>query len=234
LYAGIGWMGNLRKATRAIWRPEFEENKAEADNIVIATLKDLGSLAGLAVAITVSLGLSTLGARFGARFQTTLLNLLGLGDQEWLTTVVAITTILIAMAADILIFLWVYTVLPGKALRSPMKARLRGSILAAIGFEVLKFALLNILPNVTERSLTAQIFGQVIGLLFFFNLVAQLVLFVAAWIATAEGGPELDDGPLEEVPEATVVVRKDVSPSRVAALVGVGAAVGWGAARRRR
>jgi len=234
LYAGIGWMGNLRKATRAIWRPEFEENKAEADNIVIATLKDLGSLAGLAVAITVSLGLSTLGARFGARFRTTLLNLLGLGDQEWLTTVVAITTILIAMAADILIFLWVYTVLPGKALRSPMKARLRGSILAAIGFEVLKFALLNILPNVTERSLTAQIFGQVIGLLFFFNLVAQLVLFVAAWIATAEGGPELDDGPLEEVPEATVVVRKDVSPSRVAALVGVGAAVGWGAARRRR
>ena len=230
LYAGIGWMGNLRKATRAIWRPEFEENKAEADNIVIATLKDLGSLAGLAVAITVSLGLSTLGARFRA----TLLNLLGLGDQEWLTTVVAITTILIAMAADILIFLWVYTVLPGKALRSPMKARLRGSILAAIGFEVLKFALLNILPNVTERSLTAQIFGQVIGLLFFFNLVAQLVLFVAAWIATAEGGPELDDGPLEEVPEATVVVRKDVSPSRVAALVGVCAAVGWGAARRRR
>ncbi|HYN72498.1 MAG TPA: YhjD/YihY/BrkB family envelope integrity protein, partial [Nakamurella sp.] len=105
LYAGIGWMGNLRKATRAIWRPEFEENKAEVDSIIIATLKDLGSLAGLAVAITVSLGLSTL----GAQFQTTLLNLLGLGDQEWLTTVVAITTILIAMAADILIFLWVYT-----------------------------------------------------------------------------------------------------------------------------
>ena len=230
LYAGIGWMGNLRKATRAIWRPEFEENKAEADNIVIATLKDLGSLAGLAVAITVSLGLSTL----GGRFRTTLVNLLGLGDHEWLTTVVAITTILIAMAADILIFLWVYTVLPGRALRSPLKARLRGSILAAIGFEVLKYALLNILPNVTGGSLTAQVFGPVIGLLFFFNLVAQLVLFVAAWIATAEGGPELDDGPLEEVPEATVVVRKDVSPSRVAALVGVGAAVGWGAARRRR
>ena len=47
------------------------------------------------------------------------------------------------------------------------------------------------------------------GLLFFFNLVAQLVLFVAAWIATAEGGPELDDGPLPEVPEATLIVRKD-------------------------
>src|SRR6478672_8824046 len=59
LYSGIGWMGNLRKATRAIWRPEFEEDKATVDNIVVATIKDLGSLAGLGVAIVVSLGLST-------------------------------------------------------------------------------------------------------------------------------------------------------------------------------
>ena len=42
LYSGIGWMGNLRKATRAIWRPEFEEDKATVDNFVVATIKDLG------------------------------------------------------------------------------------------------------------------------------------------------------------------------------------------------
>ncbi len=52
--------------------------------------------------------------------------------------------------------------------------------------------------------------------------------------ATAEGGPELDDGPLPEVPDATLLIRKDVSTTKAAALVGVGAAVGWGAARRRR
>jgi len=230
LYSGIGWMGNLRKAVRALWRPEFEEDKATVDNVFIATLKDLGSLAGLAVAIVLSLGLSA----FGVQFQTTLLDLLGLGDQDWLKPVVAATSILIAMAADVLIFLWVYTVLPGRALQSPMKARLRGSILAAIGFEVLKFVLINLLPAISGGSRTAQIFGPVIGVLFFFNLVSQLVLFIAAWVATAEGGPELDEGPLEEVPEATLVVRKDSSATRAAALVGVGAAVGWGAARRRR
>jgi len=230
LYSGIGWMGNLRKAVRALWRPEFEEDKATVDNVFIATLKDLGSLAGLAVAIVLSLGLSA----FGVQFQTTLLDLLGLGDQDWLKPVVAATSILIAMAADVLIFLWVYTVLPGRALRSPMKARLRGSILAAIGFEVLKFVLINLLPAISGGSRTAQIFGPVIGVLFFFNLVSQLVLFIAAWVATAEGGPELDEGPLEEVPEATLVVRKDSSATRAAALVSVGAAVGWGAARRRR
>ena len=230
LYSGIGWMGNLRKATRAIWRPEFEEDKAKVDNIVIATLKDLGSLAGLGVAIVVSLGLST----FGAQFAKQILDWLGLGDQPWLGPLVTVITLVIAMAADVLIFMWVYTVLPGKELRSPLKARLRGSILAAVAFEILKWALVALVPNAGSTSKTAVIFGPVIALLFFFNLVAQLVLFLAAWIATAEGGPELDDGPLEEVPEATLVVRKDVSPSRLAALVGVGAAVGWGAARSRR
>src|SRR6478672_52130 len=230
LYSGIGWMGNLRKATRAIWRPEFEEDKATVDNIVVATIKDLGSLAGLGVAIVVSLGLST----FGAQFANQILEWLGLADQPWLGPVITIITLLIAMAADVLIFMWVYTMLPGKELRSPFKARLRGSILAAVGFEVLKYALIVLLPGAATPSRTAAIFGPVIALLFFFNLVAQLVLFVAAWIATADGGPEIDDEPLPEVPEATTVVRKDSSAAKAAALVGVGAAVGWGAARRRR
>src|SRR6476661_2293917 len=230
LYSGIGWMGNLRKATRAIWRPEFEEDKATVDNFVVATLKDLGSLAGLGVAIVVSLGLSA----FGSQFAGQVLDLLGFGDQEWLAPVITIVTLLIAMAADVLIFMWVYTMLPGKELRSPFKARLRGSILAAVGFEILKYALIVLLPNAGSTSKTAAIFGPVIGLLFFFNLVAQLVLFVAAWIATAEGGPELAEGQLPEVPEATLIVRKDASTTKAAALVGVGAAVGWGAARRRR
>jgi len=230
LYSGIGWMGNLRKAIRALWRPEFEEDKADVDNIVLATVKDLGSLAGLAVAIVISLGLSA----FGANFTTTFLEFIGLGDQAWLVPVIAVATILIAMAADVLIFLWVYTILPGKHLRSPFKARLRGSILAAVGFEVLKYALTTLLPNAASGSSTAAIFGPVIGLLFFFNLVSQLVLFIAAWVATAEGGPELEDGPLPEVPEATLIVRKDRSTGRAAALVAVGAAVGWGAAKRRR
>ena len=210
-------------------RPEFEEDKATVDNIVIATVKDLGSLAGLGVAIVVSLGLSTLGAQFTTR----VLDWLGLSDQQWLEPVIVVATVLIAMAADVLIFLWVYTVLPGKELRSPFKARLRGSILAAIAFEILKYALIVLLPGVATTSKTAAVFGPVIGLLFFFNLLAQMVLFIAAWIATAEGGPELHEGPLPEVPEATLIVRRDHSATSTAALLGVGAAVGWGVGRRK-
>ncbi|HOZ58818.1 MAG TPA: inner membrane protein YhjD [Nakamurella multipartita] len=230
LYSGIGWMGNLRKAVRALWGKQFETGKATADNLVVGTLKDLGALAGLAVAIVVSLGLSAVGSQFASAVA----DLLGLGDQAWLVPVLTVTTILIAMAADVLIFMWVYTVLPPKSQRSSFKARLRGSIVAAIGFEILKYALTTILPAFTGTSRTAAIFGPVIGLLFFFNLVAQLVLFVAAWVATADGGADDDDhDPLPEVPEATIIVRKEPSRARLAALVGVGAALGWGAGRRK-
>ncbi len=229
LYSGVGWMGNLRKATRAIWRPDFDERQ-NTDNIAVATVKDLGALAGLGIAVVVSLGLST----FASKYATQIVEWIGLGDQTWLGPFVTVMTLVIAMAADVLIFLWIYTVLPGRELRSPRKARVRGSIVAAIVFEILKYALVVLVPGVATTSRTAAIFGPVIALLFFFNLVAQLVLFVAAWIATSEGGPEVDDGPLPEVPEATVLVRKDASPTKAAALVGLGAAVGWGAARRRR
>lgn len=229
LYSGIGWMGNLRRAIRALWGRKFESANPNGDSLVMGTIKDLGALAGLAVAVTVSVGLSAIGAQFAG----TILGWLGLSDVSWLLPVVTVVPILIAMAADVLIFMWVYTILPPKAQRSPFKARLRGSIVAAIGFEILKFALTTILPAFTGSSKTAAIFGPVIGLLFFFNLVAQLVLFVAAWVATANESDEDDDEPLPEVPEATFIVRKESSRMTSAAALGVGAVIGWGARRRR-
>ena len=230
LYSGIGWMGNLRRAIRALWGRKFESANPNGDSLVTGTIKDLGALAGLAVAVTVSLSLSAIGAQFAG----TVLDWLGLSDVGWLLPVATVVPILIAMAADVLIFMWVYTILPPKAQRSPFKARLRGSIIAAVGFEILKFALTTILPAFTSSSKTAVIFGPIIGLLFFFNLVAQLVLFVAAWVATSDEPDEDDDEPLPEVPEATFIVRKESSRMTSAAALGVGAVLGWGARRRRK
>jgi membrane protein len=58
----------------------------------------------------------------------------------------------------------------------------------SLAFEALKFGLTFLLPLLLT-SITAKLFGQVIGLLFFFNLVATAVLFIAAWIATYPGQP---------------------------------------------
>lgn len=84
---------------------------------------------------------------------------------------------------------------------------IRGAVAVSVGFEVLKLLFTVILPLLLT-STTAKLFGQVIGLLFFFNLVATLVLLVAAWIATTPGalsarGPNPDAPPAEPLTPAS-------------------------------
>jgi membrane protein len=228
LYSGIGWMTNLRQALEAVWRPTWEEDPAQEDGIVLATIKDLGRLIGLGLALILTIAITAI----GTNVQTQVLELLGLDDWTWLKPVVSVVTILIAMAADVLIFLWVYKTLPGKTYQVTRKALIRGAIVAAVLFEILKSALTIFLPQITS-SASGAVFGPIIGLLFFFNLVARMVLMVGAWIATAPGGPKAEAAE-SEVPEAKVLVRTGAGGPRVAGLLGVGAVAGWGAARRGR
>ncbi len=233
LYSGIGWMGNVRSAIQAQWRPDFDEDQeVREDGFVKNLLRNLGSLAGLGLAIVISLGLSAA----GALASSSVLKWLGLDNVAILKPVFIIVPIVMAMAADVLIFMWVYTILPPRNQKGTRKALIRGSIIAAVGFEIFKFALTYLLPKVTS-SATGQIFGSIIGLLFFFNITATMVLIVAAWISTSEGGPrkrDVDPTERAEVPEPAVVVREALSAPKVAGLLGVGAILGWGWSRRRR
>ena len=108
----------------------------------------------------------------------------GLQDEAWLKPVLWFVSVIVSIAAGTLIFFWLYSRLPGPHYRPTTKALWRGALAAAVVFEILKFALVFILPRVTSTP-TAAIFGSVIGLLFFFNLVSQMLLIVAAWIATS-------------------------------------------------
>ena len=68
----------------------------------------------------------------------------------------------------------------------PLKSALfRGSLIAAIGFEVIKYVMTITVPNLI-RSPSGAAFGSIIALLAFFYFFARLTLFCAAWIATAE------------------------------------------------
>jgi membrane protein len=232
LYSGIGWMGNVRSAIQAQWRSEFDHDQEIAETSFIKNLlRNLGTLAGLGLSIVLSLGLTA----GGAWAQSLVTRLLHAENEAILKPVFTVVPILLAMAADVLIFMWVYTMLPPRNMRAPRKALIRGSVIAAVAFEILKFALTFVLPKLT-KSATAQVFGSIIGLLFFFNLAATLVLFVAAWISTADGGPrsELVEAEDLEVLEPAVVVHEIVSKPKVVGLLGVGALLGWGWSRRRR
>ena len=232
LYSGIGWMGNVRSAIQAQWRPDFDENQeVREDSFIRNLLRNLGSLAGLGLAIVISLALSA----SGAAASSSVLEWLGLDHIGILKPVFTAVPIIIAMAADVLIFMWVYTILPPRNQKGTRQALIRGSIMAAVGFEIFKLLLTTLLTKVTS-SATGQIFGSIIGLLFFFNITATMVLIVAAWISTAEGGPKKREvDPVEsEVPQPAVVVRDVVSAPKVVGLLGVGAILGVGWTRRRR
>ncbi len=188
LYSGISWMGNLRAAIQAMWRPDFDSNnEIRAENLLQYYWKSLQYLIFLGLAILVSLGLTTA----GSSAQTLLLRWLGLGDISWLDPVFTVIPIVLAVAADVVIFAWLYQVLSPRRLKPRRGPLLQGAVAVSAAFEILKLAFTVILPLLLT-STTAKLFGQVIGLLFFFNFVATVVLLVAAWIATTPGEPSAE------------------------------------------
>ncbi|WP_353650640.1 YhjD/YihY/BrkB family envelope integrity protein [Nakamurella sp. A5-74] len=229
IYSGVSWMGNVREAVQAQWRPTFEKNEEEkAQSIVSFILQNLVTMFSLAGALLVSLVLTTVG---GAA-QSFVLGLLGLDNISWLKPLVAVVTFAIVIAADVLIFMWFYRRMEIDDFTPAPGAVFKGAVIVAVVFEVLKLAMTFVFPLMTG-SAAFTIFGPILLLLFFFNLVAQVVLFVAAWIATAPGAADERTNDLPEIPGPVVVVHND-GPVRTAGMVGAGALAGFLAGMRRR
>lgn len=176
LYSGIGWMSNLRDALTAQWGHERQDLP-----LLSTTLKDLLALVSLGLALVVSFGLTAAGTGLG----NLLLRLVGLEGEGWARFLLFVATLLLSIAANWLVFLWVLTRLPRE--KVSVKSALRGALAAAIGFEILKQLGAFYLTTVTS-SPTGAVFGPVIGLLVFANLVARFLLLITAWTATASPG----------------------------------------------
>jgi membrane protein len=79
------------------------------------------------------------------------------------------------------------------AIRIPRRRLLAGALLGAIGLGVLKTLGSALLGGATNNPLIAS-FAVLAGLLLFFNLVCQVILIAASWIATGleDAGIEVD------------------------------------------
>ncbi|MEU7479474.1 inner membrane protein YhjD [Lentzea sp. NPDC042327] len=212
-YSGLGWMSNLRDALTAQW------GQAKGDLPFLGTLwRDLLSLVGLGLAIVLSFGITAAGSGFAEQ----VLKWLGFEDAGWAHVLLRIGTIVLSLLANWMVFLWVLARLPRKPVG--WRSAVRGALAAAIGFEVLKQAA-TIFLSFTTKSPTSAAFGSVIGVLVFANLVAQFMLFITAWTATAKENrePEVVQAPAPAVISPVVSVRPGPSPSL---MVGVGAVLG--------
>jgi membrane protein len=230
LYTGATWMGHLKNAVRTQWRPGFDL-RPQKINIVIRTIVNLVILLGFLLGMAVSFGLSSLSTSLA----DTVVEWLGLGDQPWVAPVLRITSVVFSIGTGWLIFMYLCAVLPEN--REPWSIVRRGALLGAIGLAGLQYVA-SILINAFSGNPAAAIFGPVIVLMLFFNLFAQLVLFVAAWIATAEHeavpvAAEEEEVTSEPIPdptpeqdEAPNVVPEDVAVRSVRAGMGAGYVTG--------
>jgi len=179
LYSGLNWMGNLREAIRAQSRDVWERKPDDKEKIWKRYIRDLLSLTGLMLALVITLSLTSV----AGSAQALIVSALGLDGIDWLRPALTIIATSISVMANYLLFLWIFWILPRHKPRK--KALFRGTLLAAIGFEVIKFVMTLTLPKLAT-SPSGAAFGSVLGLMAFFYFFARLTLFCAAWIATAK------------------------------------------------
>jgi membrane protein len=194
-YAGLGWVGNLRTALQVVWSCE-----PTSENPVKAKLEDLFALVGLGLAIGVSLTLTA----GGTAAANALLRLVNLDGTFGVGVAVRVLGILLATAADVLVFAWLFVRLP----RRPVRYRpvLRGALFTAVGYEVLKIGATFYLARVGANGVYGGFVGFV-GLLIWLNLASRFLLFGAAWTATSGATPPdatacADDDPPAAEPAA--------------------------------
>ncbi len=216
LLTGLGWIGNIRQAIDAVWGRTVPKQ-----NFLKAKASNLGVLAGLGVGVLVSLGLTIVGTSLTDQ----ILRALDLDHVSGSHYLVKVLGILLALIGDMIIFGWLLVRLPAAAVSRSVAVR--GALLAAAGFEVLKVLGTYTIAKSTH-SPTLGPFASLLAVLIWIELVSRYLLFCAAWIATA-GPTEAAAG--SEPPVATLDRPRPTgagfSPLGVAAsLIGAGAAAG--------
>lgn len=171
--AGLGWVGNLRTAIDTVWGIP-----ARKRSLVAGKAADALVLAGLGVGAVVSVGLTA----GGTAASGLVLRLLGLEGVTGAGTLTWCLGILLGIAGSMVVFGWLTIRLPD--VRVPRRLAARSTLLAAVGFEVLKLIGTFYIDRVTQ-SPAAAVIGPVVGVLVWLYLVSRYLLFCVAWAATA-------------------------------------------------
>jgi membrane protein len=144
-----------------------------------------------------------------------------------------IVPIVFSVGAGWVLFMYLFVLLPEE--REDWPTLRRGALFGAVGLAVLQY-LATFLIGRFASSPSAALFGPIIALMIFFNLFAQLILFVAAWIGTAHheaSEPVETDVRFALSPEPEKVAEPAMVPEAIAARgvqVGLGAGYVTGAA----
>ncbi|MFF5210772.1 YihY/virulence factor BrkB family protein [Streptosporangium sp. NPDC000396] len=184
LYAGLGAIDALRGALR-----EISMATEPPLNLVLAKLRDLAAL----VLLGITMVASVLVAGFATQASGTVAEWLGLSQSMIAANSIGLVGLVVSVLADTVIFLIIMGWL-GRS-KQPFQVMLRGSLLGALAFGVLK----QLAALILARTLNNPIYGAfavMVGLLIWINLSARIVLYAAAWTETASLGPPPEPTPV--------------------------------------
>lgn len=176
-FTASGWLRSFRDGVRTIFGlPQKDRGFLLMRMIDIALVFALGVLMILSAAFSV-VGTHALGL---------VKQWLDPADAHLSDPALVVAGLLVALVIDVLVFFMLFRLQS----RIPVGNRtvLRGALLGAVGFGVLKYLGAELASGMGNNPLMAG-FAVILGLMLWFNLVMQWLLLTTAWIAT---GPRTD------------------------------------------
>ena len=188
LLTGANWVGKLRESLRAMW--DLEEDPG---NFLLRRATDLAILLGLGVLGMISFG----GSAFAITAVTWVAERIGLDEGGVGTVLLRGAGYAAGLCADFVLLWYVLTLLP--RVRPPARATLAACLQGAVGFELLKLLLGGYLQGVAAKNIYGA-FGVPIALLLWISFMTRLLLYCAAWTATAPPpGEDPDEQPVKDL-----------------------------------
>ncbi len=172
LYAGLGWLSSMRDALLIV----FELPAYEQPSFLVGKLRDLVTLATVGLVLLLSVGISGVVGRLSEE----ILELLGLGLA--LEPLLWVLAVVVGLLASTVLFLALFRLLADP--HTPKRSLLRGALLGAIGFEILK-QLSGLLLSLTKDQPAFQAFGIALILVVWINYFSRVVMYAAAWAHTS-------------------------------------------------
>lgn len=178
VWVGSGWMGNLKRAVRLLMREDVDRPGKQLP-MPLDILANFAGLVGLLVGVVATF----LAAAVAAGLGQVVGGWLGLAQQATWGWVVQLLALLIALGAGTVVFRLVFAWFSPHPV--PTHLAWVGAAIGSTGLLLLQ-AFTGYLISAFSRNLSTAVFGSTIVLMLFLNLFATLMLYIAAWLATAE------------------------------------------------
>lgn len=199
LFTALGFLHAMRGAVRQLFHLP-----PAPDHLILSRVRDFGLALAFGLLIVISAALSVVGTQATAW----MLDLLGINSSTLALVLGRSVSLLIMFGLDLVTLGTLFRVLSEVAI--PWRYLRTGTLLGALALGGLKIVGGLLLGGTSSNPLIAS-FAVIFGLLIWFNLVCQVILISAAWIATRsdDAGEILDRAAFEQrLDAARALVRE--------------------------